>query len=406
MKKHIKRKDKDIGAALSPEQQQELEIILDRLGVQDPNGASLDSWFQSLCATLNGKEALTVALLDRLSRSPNKVGYRFYRVVADSCRTKTCRKALKQAGYRFRQAGFGEAPEQEEPVEVTLIAPEVKKSMAHVSSVDEHGAWLVTALVVNEWDQRAFIAAILQSPWRCVNLKIAETSQRAYRQFIRELQPRFPGRFLEIPVWHAARVIREVLEDVVQGAGAEHVNRVRKTLAAYDDPARQSYASEALTVLAEPANYLREINTDQLLNQIGTGALLFPQADLTPFWLRMKELNDSVLVVSQAIKKERASDILREAADTLCSGKTRTGWRRFFEEQAVYYKLSGNEAVAEAAWAVASHLGGTDRASANPVIMDIIASSIYQHWREDFKPAEEEPEEPFYRSESGLVLPR
>ena len=140
-------------------------------------------------------------------------------------------------------------------------------------------------------------------------------------------------------------------------------------------------------------------------------ALLFPKRDLQPLWERLQEVDTSLVVVPRAVSEQRAKAIAAEAADELCAGKTRYGLQRFLEEQALLFKLAGKEDLANSAWIAAQHLRSSQPAHTNPVVEGLINLSLFYHWKDDFERererlAHQEEDAGFYRSESGLVLPR
>lgn len=56
-----------------------------------------------------------------------------------------------------------------------------------------------------------------------------------------------------------------------------------------------------------------------------------------------------------------------------------------FEEQALWFKLRGNEEIAESSWIVAQHLAGTVSAGDNPVVRRMVIVSMRHHWPEEVK---------------------
>ena len=71
-KQSIKKARVDI--PLNPEDSDELQMFLDRLAVQHPDGGSLDRYLGSLATALVGRPLLAAALLDKLSKNPNQTG--------------------------------------------------------------------------------------------------------------------------------------------------------------------------------------------------------------------------------------------------------------------------------------------------------------------------------------------
>jgi hypothetical protein len=406
-RKHKLGKAESAGAQLSMDQRQELEMLLDRLKVQDPQGLSLESHLQSLRGTLSGKEAIAATLLEKLSKPPTEVGYRFYQMVKDLFSSKDYRRTAKQVGYRFQQAGLGVVSTPEETREVTLVPSEVKKPMAHMSSLDDEGVWMLCALAPDDQLGRVVLTMMMRGALQFLDLKYGECTQRAYRQILQETAHGVGSAFREVPIWHAARIAFDCLENSSEPVSPDHAKLARKLFKPYFDPERPPYAYELLPELDDPREHLRQLDPAALLKSLPANGLLFAKADLQPTWERIQEIDHSILVVAPAVKEQRTQAIIEEAADRLCVGKTRYALQRFFEEQALYFKLSGNTDALIHAWITAQQLRTAQAASQNPIIVALIKLSLYRHWRGDFPPEREsgKPEQ-FYQSESGLVIRR
>jgi hypothetical protein len=121
----------------------------------------------------------------------------------------------------------------------------------------------------------------------------------------------------------------------------------------------------------------------------------------------MKTLDSPILVVPKEIQAERSRDVLHDAAESLCVGAKRRLYTRFFEEQAMGFKLSGAEDRARRAWVIACDLAGESPVGKNPVVFQIVMLSIEFHWPDDFKAVKQTEAAPEHerRTESGIILP-
>lgn len=403
-KKTTRIKEKSASSALPADQSRELEMILDRLQVQDPQGKTLDGYLQSLRTVLSSNEGIVVVLLERLSKQPSQVGFRVFSALGDLFQGKEFRRAVKQAGYRFRQAGFAADPEAVGAREATLIPSEVRQPIARMAFLSEEKLWLL-AIVVADEPGRILFSLMVQNPMRFLELKATEISLRNYRQFLQETAENYSCRFYELPIWHAARLVFDVMQFGREAGSPENMRMARKFLAPFYDPERLPYVYELMPELKEPFRHQGEIDLTALLSDLVPDALPFSKQDLTPFWERIHDVEHSILVVPPAVKEERVRAIMDEAADRLCSDKTAELLQRYFEEQTMLYKLSGKDDLARSAWITAQLLRGREKPSANPVIVKLIGWSCYHHWPEEFNQDRSAGREAFHQSESGLVIP-
>jgi hypothetical protein len=399
-------KQKQIAVELKPELEQELDLILDRFMVQHPNGASLDSYLRSLRASLAGKEALAVALLERTGKHPGEVGYRLLQTLRDVFPSKVFRKVYRQVEYRFRQAGYGIEPAEAGGHAIVLVPGEIRQPVAHMSSLSQDGHWFVSALVPDEQQVRTLLFVLIGFPFQCVELRTMASSFGDYRGFQKELARNLNHPYVEIPVWQVARVVFDLLERDASAGGYHNEAIVRRLLKPFFDPTRAPYGHELLPPAMSVGEDVTEAEATALITELPLNALTFPEKDLGPFWERIWAVDHSVLVVAREIKEARVKDIISDAADQLCSGELRTALQRFFEEQAMYFHGLGVAPAAMTLWKTAHLLRSSKPASHSPVIVKLISASFYLHWHEDFGKVDSprEDHDPTQRTDSGIIL--
>lgn len=395
-------------AGLTAEESMELQMILDRLSVQVPNGESFQAYLASLRKILERRERLVTELLSHLSRKPSAVGFRTYQALEGLVTDRTLRKALRQAAYRFSQKGFS-TPTRGAPQErVVLVQKEQKRVVSHLI-LGSGTLWLLTALVPNEFaGGSATVLAFFDEGFHRLAVRVSETSNRNYRDLLAKMGEAAPkGSPCEIPIRHGARLFFEMLDFSQDPTPPPDVEEARRLLTPYHDPGTPPYVYEIMDPGGLQTRRLTEQETLALLAPMDLSWLLFPKEDLRPFHQRIQDVTHSVLVVSGEIKEERQRLIVREAADALCTGKRRLLFRRFFEEQALWLKTQGKEVPARDALLTATHLASSAPAGENPVVCRMVVESLRRHWPEDEGAREqEEVREAFYRTDSGLIVPR
>ncbi len=403
-KKEARKKGKS-DIELSVEESHELGMILDRLSVQNPEGESLNSYLESLGKTLRNRENLAAALIERLSRNPSEVGYRTFMWFRDLPADPRARRIVKQAGYRFSQKGFADEADSVQTEKVVLIQKEERTPSAHMLPVP--GAFFLLSALVYEPGSPAptAVSVFAEDRFRMLNAKATESSQRLYRDYLRNIAAHAEKKPCRIPLWHAARVFFDMLGFHGGEATSPEVSIARRIFDDFHDPGRKPYAYELMPGLDQPPESLRAMDPTELLHAVDSPWLYFSRDELLPWRQKIQELESPLLVVPREIQRERVKDELVRAADELCSGRTRLMFQRFFEEYAVYFKLSGKDELAADALAVADHLRGTADAGENPAVLRLVILSMHRYWPEDFEGQQEDGEGDLRRSESGLILP-
>ena len=399
------KKNKKAELSLSAEESRELEMILDRLSVQNPEGTSLENYLKSLEKILAGRENIVAALLEQLSRKPSKVGFQTFVVLRDLVRDKKLVKSMRQVGYRFSQRGFTVEPQTRPLASVVLVQKEGRKPVAHVLPVDGT-FWLFAALIPESgYAAPTLITALMEQDFERVYIKVTEGSQKNYRDYLRKAGERDADRKpFEVPLHHAARLFFELLDFSKTREASPEQDQGRKLLSPFHDPQKPPYAYELMPPVEDPREHLDEVDAAELLKIIDWSWLLFTQEELAPYRHKKQALENPVLVVPKEIQEERTADLMKKAADDLCVGKTRWLYQRFFEEQALWLKVSSQDDLAWSSWIVAQHLQSAAPAGDNPLVSQMVTLSMHRHWPDDHE-EQERPAEPYYRTESGLIVP-
>jgi hypothetical protein len=412
-KKRKPEKSKVAVETLSPEELQELEMIIDRLQVQDPEGESLPNCLESLRTALSSRETLASALMENIGRNPSDVGFQVFLAFRDLFQSKDYKRLIKQTAYRFTQKGYAEEQKAEAEVErqVTLVRKEERKAAAHiVPGVRDVFGLMAVLLPEERIAGPSAIPVFLECPLLLADVSVAEGTQRIYKEMVREASEAFGGaKPYEVPVWHAARLFFDAVQFSGKRGLPSNIESVKLLLKPFYDPQRAPYAYELMPPVDNPGVDLDDADVHALIKAIPFNGLIFPQNDLLPFFQKIENLGHSTLVVSQDIKQDRVTDILKEAADSICTGEVKTSYERFFEEMALRFKLTGKEDLAQFAWITAQHLRSVSRVSENLFIMHLVTSSMARHWPELSPPPErrqQQEEEPYERLESGLIIPR
>lgn len=112
---------------LSELEKLELESIIDRISVQNPEGESFQNWLDSLKNNLSQRQHFVAVLLDTLSRSPTETSKKVFLTLKDCVRDKELKKLVRKAGYRFEQRGLLE--KEESPEKVVIFSDKLLKSI-------------------------------------------------------------------------------------------------------------------------------------------------------------------------------------------------------------------------------------------------------------------------------------
>jgi len=405
MKEPTKRR-RNAESPLPTDEAAELQIILDRFSVQSPEGESFQNWLQSLKRSLEGRERLVAALLEALSRRPTDAGYRAFVELKGLVTEKSWVKTLKQAGYRFSQKGFRSEGEGGEARPVVLVTAEARIAQAHMA-VGPTALVCLTALVSPAPASELFcISAYFEEQLNRLVVRCTGTSVKLYRELIQTMSGYFRFPLCEIPVWHAASLFKEMEEWAGGPPATAEARKAGRLLFSYEHPQRLPYVHELMQPVENPDAGMRDFKLDELYEFVPWNYMFFSREELTGLSRQVRELENSVLVVSDAIKMERVDALMGSTIRAIC-GEYRRRWiRRVFEELALWLSLSRRLAPARDAWLVAQHLERSTSWWKNPALQQLVYMSLGEHWPEEFGPREnsEDPSRRFHETESGLIL--
>ena len=403
-KKQDVKRNKKIEFHLSPEEVHELGMIADRLAVQDPEGESLGNYLRSLRQALSGRDHLIAALMEQLSRNPSLVRFKAYLTFRDSIQQKNLQKTIKQAAYRFSQKGYME--ERDEAAEkVVLIQKEVRKPLSYVIPADGTYGFFAALIPESRYPAPVAVTAFFEDNFDQLHVRVVETSFRSFREYLQRIADDVKDRKLgEVPLWHAARLFFEMIDLYSVKSTTPQIEEAKKLLEPYHDPGRKPYVYELMQEVPDPEVQIRSVDLDALSDAVDFMWLILPQKELQPYYERIQEVSNPVLVVPPEVQRERSEDWIQKAVEELCSGSRRLVYQRFFEEQALRFKLSSDDALAMSCWIIAQHLKSRAQVSENPVLRDLIVVSMAYYWPDDFGLVRGE-EHDLTPSQSGLILP-
>lgn len=410
-----KKKDQNKALLLDAGDTQELDLVMDRLRVQCPEGDSLGPCLRSFRATLADRPLLAAALLERLSKEATPVTHQAYLALKDLVLGTPYQRLLRQADYRFRQRGLNPPMEpgaglRPRPL---VLMPGGNLTARAALIVGVHHEWLVAALVPVPAGDFVFISMILDFYWRLQFVKTYECAAKHYKGYLEQVKDSGKGVPFEIPIWHVAGMLAESLERCPDQKRGPEAVRAAGLLQPYRKPERRPYPYEVLPEGADPEAAIGDLDYQRAFEVVAGAAgsaLALPKELMEPYWERMQAVEHSVLVMPKEMKQARVDQLIEDAADALFDPERIFRIRRFFEEQALCLHMQRHESAA-VVWALAQHLHAVPRPGASRLLRNLVSASIYFHWIDVMEtdephvaPDEARTKDGLRRTESGLIL--
>ncbi len=405
-KKARKRHDR---ITLTEEDRTQLQMLVDRVMSQDPEGESFSPFVESLKPLIQRSVPFTFAFVEALGSTPSPVAVKVLQILQKIPAEKPVRRALKTALYRLERQGLVKKEEETESEPRVLIPrPADRQAEAWASWPESQGERGMVLKLPDAGRGYVMAIAVVNSEGVFHEFEAIQTTRKGVRTLLDKMTGGVEGRLVEIPVEH----FRLLLEEV-----AEIYQRQDHALPSGYEPI-QKYLASQVEVVSRPHVYNlldeKEIVEDPILLRTSDSLLevqpfvtwRLPEGLIQSFAEKIKELSESRLVISQSAQMERTAQINREAAAEIFTSELRQHYRRLLEETALLLHLTDRPQEAKRALAVAIDLENEiGLLTEDNFILGLVTRSIASEVGPQAEGAEEQAKRE-RTTESGLIIPR
>jgi hypothetical protein len=397
----------DRGGPLSHEEQVQLQILLDRVAVQDPGGESLNQFVASLMSVLERSPGVALAFVEALGSMTTPVALKVLEAVQDVPAVKPLRRAVKTALYRLGRHGLSSARREEPAPRVLIPRPVDRRAEAWASWPDGSGDRGVVLTVPDAGPAYLLVMAVVNSAAGFRDFQVNQTTRKGVKALVAELTGGGPSGLRPIPVPHlaylfaeAARAQKEQNQPLPEG-----FELVQRLLSSWvSAPPTRAHIYEVLdkNEIAADAILLRA--SGSLLDLPEMSSWQLPQELALPLAEKMKGLGESRLVLSPVSQVERVDQLTREAAAEIFTPALRQQYRRILEEAALLFSQEDRVQEAKRALAAAIDLEReVGRLTENTFVLGLVKRALGDAIKD--LEGEEGDGEPERTTESGLILP-
>ena len=405
-KKDKKRQDRPV---LTAEEEAQLQMLVDRVLVLDPEAQSFTQFVESLKPLIQQSVAFSVALAEALASTANPVAVKIIQALQGMEAKKPVRRALKTALYRLARQGL--VQEQEEVViepRVLVPRPEDRQAEAWASWPESQGERGIILKLPDAGRGYLMVIGVLNSEDLFHEFEAVQTTRKGVKALLEEMAGGIPGRIIEIPLAHF-RFLYEEVATTYQRQGKELPAGYDVMLKQLDSWVKKPANPHIYSILngeeiAGDTLLLR--SSDSLLEIQPFASWRLPEELVSRSVNKLKELSESRLVISQSSQLERVEQIYREAATELFTAERRERYRRLLEESALLLYLEGREQEAKRSFAVALDLEKEIGVfTENNFILGLVKRSISAEVGSSLEDIEGQSQRE-KTTESGLIIPR
>ncbi|MBW2722573.1 MAG: hypothetical protein JRC67_10255, partial [Deltaproteobacteria bacterium] len=312
-KKHAKKgRKRHDRLALTEEDRTQLQMLLDRVMAQDPEGESFFQFVESLKPLIQRSVPFTLAFVDALGSTSSPVAVKVLQILQKIPAEKPVRRALKTALYRLERQGLVKKEEETESEPRVLVPrPADRQAEAWASWPESQGERGMVLKLPDAGRGYVMAIAVVDSESVFHDFEAIQTTRKGVRALLDKMTGGVEGRLIEIPLEHFRFLIEEV---------AEIYQRQNHALPSGYEPIHK-YLASWVEVVSSPHVYNlldeKEIVEDPILLRASDSLLevqpfvtwRLPEGLIQSFVEKIKELSESRLVISQSAQMERTAQI-------------------------------------------------------------------------------------------------
>ena len=405
-KKNKKRHDRPV---LTPEEETQLQMLVDRVLALKPEANSFSQFVESLQPLVQQSVGFTVALAEALASTANPVAVKVLQALQGMEAKKPVRRALKTALYRLARQGLVEEQEETEGEPRVLVPrPEDRQAEAWASWPESQGERGIILKVPDAGRGYLMLIGVFNSEGVFHEFEAVQTTRKGVRELLERMTGGVSGRIIEIPLDHF-RFLYEEAADTYKRQSMELPVGYDVMLKQLDSWVEKPAGPHIYNLLDG-----KEIGGDTLLLRSSDGLLevqpfvswRLSEESVGPFAAKIKELSESRLVISHSSQLERVEQIYREAATDIFTAERRQRYKRLLEEAALLLYLENREQEAKRALAVALDLEKEVGVfTENNFILGLVKRSISAQVDAALEDIEGQTQREM-TTESGLIIPR
>ena len=303
-------------------------------------GGELAEDFASACQGLAGYET---AVIEALARSRSVAALNLLHRLAPTLADKALAKAARRAIYSLEQAGLEADPEVRVKRTSILQAPPERRASGYLSPYDPglvRVGVLALPSVGSGFDVGFFLLGQADG---LRSFKALNTSGGGLRRMLKNMGGPDTELLIEVPPGHARLVLSEAAARAQQlgRPGFESYEDFRPLAGSVPMP-RQPAVYDFLSA-ARTADLIDfEVSLRDLLDQPLLSGFII-SSELEPYLVRLREVEDSVLILSPAQKEERRQAILEQAGREIFGNERKAALKRALEETAFLFWKTGEQ---------------------------------------------------------------
>jgi len=320
---------------------------------------------------------LTVQALDGVV---HEEAARYLSELLDESEPRILQRAVRRALYRLKLAGVHTAaPSAGKERASVLTAPEFRFVVAHASHIDGAGNRSFYLAKAKPFGGVHLIFVSINDRKGILGCAVAELNKREYEDVRRKIVEE--GVFVDMePSYALAQVRAAATKNRLTGTALPPEYVTNQSLLGGPEPMAGSVEAPVYSELdaEELAALATRLNDSaDLFEREEFADWKLPADDIAPYLYDYEEVEESRIVVSDALKQERLEEVYRKAAAGLMAGELRAILKARLEEMAYVLRQKGEKSWGSVALAAAVALGGDSAVppEKHPFVLELVRKS-------------------------------
>lgn len=323
--------------------------------------------------------SLTIPLIEALSRIPNPETAQLLTGMMASIKEKGAIKSTKRTLYKLRQKGvrWEEKPLKDEPI---LRPPKPAEPEGYLGAIDSTGSRIIVIARSRPARGLLVVLSIVNDQEGIQQFDLRSFTKKGFEEFVKSSLSSEDLPVVPAPGAYCIHLLREVsslsrrLSKPLPQGYHDAENEFKDITWDHSDPIIYQHIRE--DEVKDQAYPLKESGTLHKITPFSTWFL--QEQEMQEYVSRIKEAQESRIILTPDQKDARLNSIYREALEELFPEEKRLLWKRRLEEMAYILLKTGKEKEARATMSAAIDLKNPfSPLDPNPFIWTLLLKSIY-----------------------------
>ena len=345
---------------------------------------------------LEQEPALTIPLIEALSRVPNPETAQLLTGMMANIKEKWAIKSIKRTLYKLRQKGV--RWEEKSPKDESILRPpKPAEPEGYLGAIDSTGSRIIVIARSRPARGLLVVFSIVNDLEGIQEFNLQEFSKKGFDEFMKSSLSSEDFPIVVAPATYCIHLLKEAsslsrrLSKPLPQGYHDAENEFKDTT--WDDPAPIIYQYIKEDDVRDQAHLLKESATLHKITPFSTWVL--DEQEIQDYVSNIKEAQESRIVLTPDQKNARVNSVFRSALEELFPEEKRLLWKRRLEEMAYILLKTDKEKEARATMSAAIDLKNPfSPIDPNPFIWNLVLKSIYSLLESDHKEKEKEQKTP------------